>query len=123
MMNEKRMDTVNITNKADELAGMIRLLYTQKSEAERELEELTRKSTDIQHELEKVSYETRCRMATELANVLRERRKVKDWLKDNEPFFNYFGEGEGNKAKNMIGNIVGIGRRIETRKSKRKINA
>ncbi len=109
------MNTSEILTAAEKLAHSLREIMTQRGMVESEIAELTRKNDDIVHRMERDGclYKERARLATELRRVRIQRRALKDWLHDNEPYFKYIGTDGGVKVQNMITNLVGIGRRVK----------
>lgn len=111
----KPMDTKIIAFYTENLARHFRELCDCRNMVETEISELTRRNDDITHRMERsdCKYKERARLATQLANIRRERRVLKDWLRANKPYFDYIGSVNGEKAQNMLSNLVGIGRRVE----------
>lgn len=110
----KPMDTTQILLTAECLSKLIRELCENRGMVEAEITDLERAHNEVIHEMEKPSckYKERNRLATQLANVRKERRKLKDWLYDNRQYFDYIGSDEGKKIRNMLDNLVGRGRKV-----------
>lgn len=114
------MESKVLVDTAEALTCYLRELYTFKGMAEAEIEEMERQLNDIVHRMERpdCTYRERSRLATKMANIRRERRKLKDWLKVHQAYFQYIGSDDGKRIQNMLGNFIGIGRRVEEVKSR-----
>jgi glycosyltransferase A (GT-A) superfamily protein (DUF2064 family) len=76
---------------------------------------------DITHRLEhpECKYRERAKLATRLADVRRNRRILKDWLKVNKLYFEYIEDDCGKRLQNSLSNLVGKGRLVEDAKAMR----
>lgn len=107
------LNTQQILKASENLSYLIRESIVQRGMAESEIQDLELQHNNIIHEIERSNNcRERSKLATQLSKVRRERRKLKDWLKSNEPYFNYLGSADGDKVQNMIANLVGVGRKI-----------
>ncbi len=108
------LNTAEILITAEKLAHLLREIGTQRNMVEGEIKDLERKHNDIIHRMERDNclYKERARLATELAKVRKQRRVLKDWLCNNEPYFRYIASSDGIKIQTLINNLVGIGRRV-----------
>lgn len=115
------MDTKRVLDAAEALSAQLRELFSQKSMAEAEIMDYDRQLNDITHRMEHpgCKYRERSRLATRMANIRRDRRALKDWLKANQPYFEYIGGGDGERIQKMLGNLTGVGRRVEKTKAAR----
>lgn len=108
-------ETRRVKEAAETLARQIREIASQRNMVEAEISDLEREHNDIIHAMEnnECLYQERARMATRLARLRRERRKLKDWLHANKKYFDYIGQDEGQKLQKVLANLVSIGRKVE----------
>lgn len=84
---------MKLSDKLSEFLVLCEQVVKDKTYDEETVKKLNNKLTDLTHkiELNGCDYHTRAKIATEMRNVLVERRECKDRLAVNEAFYNWIG--------------------------------
>ena len=101
-----------------EVTNFSKLLKSINSEfgiVQSEIEELTRESDNLLHMIERedCKYDDRAKIATQLRNVRMERRKLKDWMYQMRPVFEFYKSDRYNNISRLASSLLG-----ESRKAK-----
>lgn len=79
--------------------------------------QMDRLTQDYLHALElgNLNHGERAKVATKLAKCRRQRREYKDTVEILEPFMNYLNSDKGKNQLNLLADVVGKTRKVETR--------
>lgn len=106
-----------MNNKSSEVLSqfleLVRDVIKTTQSTKEDLDVVEKETIDLLHEIELGSYKTRSKYATQLANVRKRRRKLKDYLCVNEQLNEYFTSKEFTQVYKKLETLLGTVRKQE----------